>query len=264
MAGKQRNKTADKEDHSRAMVPDGTRVYAIGDIHGRLDLMDTLIGHIDDDRHEDPVKRNVLVFLGDYIDRGPASKQVLDRLAGPMPDGFETIFLKGNHEDLMLRFLAARKNDDIDVEGQNWLMNGGDEALESYGIDIPDSLFGLAAADDIRRAQKEIRATIPKEHLSFLKKLRLNHIEGDFAFVHAGFKPATPLDKQDEGDMMWIRDEFLTDTRLFDGHVAVHGHSIRQNPEIKHNRIGIDTGAWHSHCLTALALEGDEYWFLQT
>lgn len=262
MTGKQRTRTFDKTESSRATLPDGVRVYAIGDIHGRLDLLERLLCDIARDRKDTPAKRNVLIFLGDYVDRGPSSKGVIDCLTSKLPSGFETVFLKGNHEDLMLRFIKAPSADKKDIEGPNWMMNGGEETLESYGVDIPSAERGRAI--DIDSAVQGLRAKIPKEHLSFLKNLSLSHVEGDFAFVHAGFKPGVTLARQTESDMIWIRDEFLIDTRLFDNHVAVHGHSIRAQPEVKPNRIGIDTGAWYSGKLTALALEKDEYWFLHT
>ena len=264
MAEKQRTRELVGNESPRASVPDGTRVYAVGDIHGRLDLLKTLLKGIVDDSKNDPAQRNVLVFLGDYVDRGADSKGVISHLIDKLPEGFEPVFLKGNHEDLMLDFLVARGEEDLEHSGKDWLMNGGEETLQSYGVRVPNSVMGVAPDEDLRIAAGELGERAPKEHLSFLNKLRHYHAEGDFLFVHAGLKPGVSLERQSENDMMWIRDEFLSHTGFFDGHIVVHGHSIKPKPDVQETRIGIDTGAWYSNRLTALALEGDEYWFLYT
>jgi serine/threonine protein phosphatase 1 len=235
-------------------VPTGTRLYAIGDIHGRADLLAGLTHRIRDDADRREAPRKIVVYLGDYIDRGPHSREVIDRLLGPPPPGFEHVHLRGNHEEFMLRFLG-----DASV-GWPWLANGGRETLQSYGVDPPSAQAG---PDALERARAALAECIPAEHLDFLRGLRLLHEEGDFCFVHAGVKPGVALHKQREHDLLWIRDEFLTSHAEF-GRVIVHGHSITAVPDERPNRIGIDTGAYMSDRLTCLVLEGTERAFLQT
>ena len=238
-------------------VPDGTRVYAIGDIHGRMDLLGRLLRRIGTDALRARAERKVLVCLGDYVDRGPASRAVLDCLAGtPMP-GFETHFLLGNHEDIMLTFLTDPGF------GANWVANGGDATLESYAVEVPDPRLGCFGANDFRRAARELRAALPKTHLAFLRGLERSHIEGDYLFVHAGIRPGVALVKQNPDDLIWIRRDFVADTRAHEK-LVVHGHTIVDEPEVRPNRIGIDTGAWRSGHLTALVLEGDHVDFIAT
>jgi len=230
---------------SAPAVPKSTRVYAIGDIHGRADLLDRLLKTITKDA-EDAPKRCVLVTLGDYIDRGPDSAGVIERLStlhqnAPFKD-FELIFLKGNHELLMEHFLE-RRND-----GRMWLGCGGAETLKSYGAK-------WTARDAIAR--------IPKRHRRFVSGLTLMHREGDYAFAHAGVRPGVDLDNQRAEDVLWIRARFLDTTRDF-GAVIVHGHTPVDVPEVLDNRIAIDTRAWASGTLTALVLEGSEQRFLST
>ena len=232
-------------------VTDGTRVYAVGDIHGRVDLLRQLERRIDDDAAAAPSARKVVVYLGDYIDRGEHSRQVIDRLLDHPLSGFERIHLLGNHEDSMLRFLT-----DVQV-GPAWLTYGGGATLHSYGIKPP------AGERDLVRAQAELRDRLPPHHLIFLRELSLSHVEGDYFFVHAGVKPGVPLDAQALEDMLWIRDEFLT-SRVDFGKIVVHGHTITDAPEVKRNRIGIDTGAFASGKLTCLVLDGETWSFLQT
>ena len=227
-------------------APAGSRLYAVGDIHGRADLLESLIEQIAADaaRYPDTAKR--LIFLGDYVDRGPASSAVIDLVLHDTPPGIEVVPLMGNHEEMMLRFLA-----DIAV-GRTWMMNGGDATLRSYGVE-PPSMFSGAPA--LHRAQQHFAERLPARHLSFLEGLAISHTEGDYLFVHAGVRPGVPLDRQRTEDLLWIRDEFLDSDRDF-GKIVVHGHSISLDPEFRSNRIGIDTGAYRSGQLTCLVLEG--------
>jgi serine/threonine protein phosphatase 1 len=234
--------------------PAGTRLYAIGDIHGRLDLLRTLTALIHDDAYRRQAPRNVVVYLGDYVDRGRESRAVIDFLLNEPLPGFERIHLRGNHEDVMLRFLT-----DISA-GPSWLNFGGRETLESYGIAAPQPHAEPAA---LERAQRALAACLPTAHLEFLRGLRLQHEEGDYFFAHAGVKPGVPLDQQREQDLLWIRGEFLSSNAEF-GRIVVHGHSISPVPDVRRNRIGIDTGAFMSDRLTCLAIEGTEWSFLQT
>jgi len=236
-----------------ARVPDGSRIYAIGDVHGRADLLERLRTMIVEDAKRHPVTRKVVVYLGDYVDRGPDSRGVVDMLVREMLPGFESVFLKGNHEDSLLQFFT-----DPGI-APAWMAYGGEATLYSYGMRPPD----VRKVEDVLAAQRTFIQAVPPEHLAFLEALKLVHIEGDYAFVHAGFRANVPIEFQDPQDMMWIRNEFLDSEADF-GKVAVHGHSIADHPQIRRNRIGIDTGAFATGTLTCLVLEGTERRFLAT
>jgi serine/threonine protein phosphatase 1 len=238
----------------RASVPEGHRVYAVGDIHGRADLLDRLIGQVTDDINANRPDQAHLILLGDYIDRGLDSRGVLERLSRPAEGPFGTICLKGNHEDSLLRFL-----DDVSV-GHGWLRYGGLATLVSYGISRPD---GMAEDTFLDHAQEQLRQRLPPRHLAFLRRLKLQVRVGDYQFVHAGVRPGVSLDRQDPDDLIWIREEFLQ-SGTDHGAVIVHGHSITEEPHIQHNRIGIDTGAFATGRLTCLVLEGETRRFLTT
>ncbi len=236
-----------------AEVPQGTRLYAIGDIHGRADLLADLHRRILQDAAGSSAERQVVVYLGDYVDRGPSSKGVVDLLLrNPLP-GFEAIHLKGNHEQALLDFM-----DDAEP-GPEWLSWGGDATLASYGIAVSSD----PTDDQLRRARAELRHSMPRDHADFYRALKLTHQEGDYFLVHAGVRPGVPLSAQTEEDLLWIRYEFLMSDQGF-GKLVVHGHTIAETPQIRHNRIGIDTGAFHTGRLTALVAEGADYSFLQT
>lgn len=242
------------DDHANFRAPLATRVYAIGDIHGQLELLRQLRTLITDDAEADRRERNVVVYLGDYIDRGPDSRGVVELLLNEPLPGFEEIHLKGNHEDFMLQFL------DNPVVGGHWYLNGGDSTLESYGVERAVMMDGLprfiAICDQLRR-------NLPVEHLAFLRSLALYHVEGDYLFVHAGIRPGRPIDKQEAQDLMWIREDFLA-SNADHGCCVVHGHSISPEPVVRRNRIGIDTGAFYTGRLTGLVLDGAEHRILQS
>jgi serine/threonine protein phosphatase 1 len=239
----------------RATVPAGSRVYAIGDIHGHEPLLRMLHARIAIDMAAYPERRKVLVYLGDYVDRGPQSRATIDLVLDADLPADETIHLLGNHEQTMLDFM-------VDPEGnRGWLSYGGIETLASYGIFLDTMAHGAGIGLD--RVAGRLSAALPARHRRFLEGLASSHVEGDYLFVHAGVRPGVPLDAQDREDLMWIRDEFL-ESGLDHGKVVVHGHSIRREPEIRSNRIGIDTGAFASGRLTALVLDGDQMQFLQT
>ncbi len=229
-------------------------MFAIGDIHGRADLLAELLDRIREVRQHRAAPEAVVVFLGDYVDRSEQSRAVIDLLlSDPLPD-FETVHLMGNHEIILLDFL-----DDYEV-ARGWLQYGGDATLMSYGLkprrfDPTD--------ESLRQLQAEFRRVLPKPHLSFLQNLQLSHVEGDFAFVHAGIRPGVALDDQVADDLLWIRGPFLSSDADF-GQVVIHGHTITDDPEIRHNRIGIDTGAFATGRLTCLVLEDDTQEFLST
>ncbi|EME71534.1 diadenosine tetraphosphatase-like protein [Paramagnetospirillum caucaseum] len=238
-------------------MPPGTRDYAIGDIHGRLDLLDRLLADIAGDVARFPAGRVVVVFLGDLIDRGTESRQVIERVCGGPPAegplaGARYVCLRGNHEDILLQFLA-----DFSV-GPRWFRNGGLEAVRSYVGEVDARL-----AHDHPRLQKLLYRALPTHHLRFLSSIPTRHEEGDYLFVHAGVRPGIALDRQDPFDLMWIREPFLS-AREARSKMVVHGHTVVMDPELRPNRIGIDTGAWRTGRLTALVLEGGGRRFLFT
>jgi serine/threonine protein phosphatase 1 len=233
-----------------ARLPDGIRIYAIGDVHGRVDLLDQVFSRIDADLAAKPTRRAVHVFLGDYVDRGPASRGVLDRLID-RSYSHESVFLMGNHEVMFLEFL--RNPEAL----KNWRQYGGLDTLMSYGLTAPfkanaEQLAGLAAALD---------RAMPDEHHWFLNQLVPSFSCGDFFFVHAGVRPGVPLADQRQEDLLWIREEFLEHEGGF-GKIIVHGHTPAPEPEIRSNRINIDTGAYATGRLTCLILERDQMWFI--
>lgn len=240
--------------HSNAAVPAGSRIYAIGDIHGRADLLQALHDKIVDDARHAAAARKCIVYLGDYVDRGLQSKLVIELLLNGAPEGFEVAYLKGNHEDFMLRFLEDSRI------GPAWIANGGGETLYSYGV---RSFERGEELDLLNHLRMQLRERLPERHLQFLRALKLWHVEGDYFFVHAGIRPGIALEEQRAEDMLWIRELFLNDERDH-GKIIVHGHTIADEPQARSNRIGIDTGAYATGVLTCLVLEGTARGFIQT
>jgi serine/threonine protein phosphatase 1 len=238
-----------------AEVPEDTVVYAVGDIHGRRDLLEEMQGAIATDAARRRARRRVIVYLGDYLSRGPESKGVMELVLGRRLDGFETVHLKGNHEDIILRYL-----DGDPAWGRHWLNYGGIEGLASYGIAARAEDAGNPAA--LSRLRLAFLDAFPDSHLAFVRGLGTAHREGGYLFVHAGLRPGTPIEDQDPHDLMWIRERFLTSDEDF-GAVVVHGHCIVDEPEVRPNRIDIDTGAYATGILTCLVLEGNGRWLLQ-
>lgn len=233
--------------------PPHRRAYAIGDVHGRLDLLRQLIADIEADNASRPPARTYLVFLGDLVDRGPASKGVLDYLIEKRFDFATPIFLKGNHEEFFQRVLEGDETGVLD-----WLTYGGFECAESYGVSRGSTLNSTAAA-----IVKRLQEAVPDAHRDFLDRMADTFRFGDYLFVHAGIRPGVAIDQQSPEDLRWIREEFLDHGSSF-GKTVVHGHTVTEKVEVKANRIGIDTGAYQSGRLTALGLEGEEQWFLST
>lgn len=228
------------------------RLYAIGDIHGRLDLLRQLADKISEDLRSAEASRISAVFLGDYIDRGPQSAAVIEELArGAFP--VPIVALRGNHEEILLRFLEDESVLD------SWRKFGGLETLHSYGVSVADPMRG----GGYKAAREALRSALPDSHVEFLKKTPASVSFGDYFFCHAGVKPGIPLDQQDTQDLLWIRDEFLAYPGAF-GKVVVHGHTPAPEPEQRFNRINIDTGAYATSKLTAVMLEGDQRRFLST
>jgi serine/threonine protein phosphatase 1 len=226
-------------------LPQGVRVYVVGDIHGRADLLDDVLSRIDRDLRRDSPLRAVQVFLGDYVDRGPSSKNVIDSLIGRLAS-HEVVCLKGNHEDCLLAFLR----DPSTLE--YWSQLGGLETLKSYGLRLPAG--GLTLTSD--ELASNFSAVMPESHRRFLGALRLSFTLGDFFFVHAGVRPGVPLSEQKEDDLLWIRDEFLRSGKEF-GKMIIHGHTPTIEPDVRRNRIGIDTGAFATGILTCLVIENE-------
>ncbi|MBF0271503.1 MAG: serine/threonine protein phosphatase [Magnetococcales bacterium] len=236
-------------------IPDHTRLYAVGDIHGRADLLRTLHGLIRDDCAGLSVSvRRIIVYLGDYIDRGEDSKGVIDLLLNEPLPGFETVFLKGNHEAELQDFLVNPTG------GHLWTQCGGMNTALSYQVRVAPR---IVAEERMRDLRDQLLVAMPVEHQSFLASLRFRFELGDYFFTHAGVRPGLPLSQQRPPDLLWIRDPFL----YYDGHfgkMVVHGHTVVAAPVVTTNRIGIDTGAYHSGHLTGLVLEGTEQRFLTT
>jgi serine/threonine protein phosphatase 1 len=240
----------------RAREPAGSpgyRAYVVGDIHGRLDLLEELLAKIHADLQHRPAPRVLLVFVGDLIDRGPNSAQVIDRLRTYRRPGIRPVFILGNHEEVLLRIIDGDRS-----LMSSWLQFGGLQCLQSYGVD-PASLRGRASAELV----DTIRAAIPSEDVEFLRGFVDSCRFGDYLFVHAGIRPGVALEQQRQSDLRWIREPFLFDDTDH-GFVVVHGHTISSEVEERQNRIGIDTGAYRSGVLTALAIEGSERRLLAT
>lgn len=236
-------------------LPPQTRLYAVGDIHGRLDLLERMLALILADAAETPMARLELVFLGDYVDRGFQSRAVIDRLRGHQPPGFTTTFLRGNHEEVMLRFYDG----DLGI-AMDWLYFGGRETLASYGVTPPPANI---TPDKLPALQAEFTAKIPVEHVAFLRSTQLHYVCGDYTFVHAGLRPGLGLAQQLREDLLFIRSDFMqSDDDL--GTRVVHGHTVVEAPEVRPNRISIDTGAYATGRLTCVVLEGSEHRFLHT
>jgi serine/threonine protein phosphatase 1 len=239
-----------KTERRLPRLPEGLRIYAIGDVHGRVDLLEQALSRIDSDLAEFPVVRPVHLFLGDYIDRGPDSRAVIDRLV-MLGRTHEIMCLKGNHDIYPARFLKDPSVLD------DWKQCGGLHTLMSYGL-APSTTVGAAAKAALANAFGRI---LPESHRHFLNTLRPYFSCGDFYFTHAGVRPGVPLAQQREEDLLWIRDHFLLHKGNFTK-IIVHGHSPVRLPDVHPNRINIDTGAYASGQLTCLVLEGDGIRFL--
>lgn len=235
------------------VVPDGRRLYAIGDIHGRDDLFALLLDKIAADNNQRARADVTIILLGDLIDRGPDSRQVVDRaivLSRHMPD---VRCLMGNHEEV---FLAALGGDPKLM--RYFVRIGGAPTIHSYGL-IGEAYDELT----FEELAETFPPMVPKNHVEFLSSAQDKIVIGDYLFVHAGIRPGVALDDQRVGDLRWIRDDFLDDDSDH-GFVVVHGHTIFSGVQEHPNRIGIDTGAYGSGKLTALCLEGSRRWYIDT
>lgn len=237
-------------------VPEGTRVYAIGDLHGDLDSLERMHAQIERDLDRDPAAKPLCVYLGDYIDRGPDSRDLLDVLieTRDRKDGIKRRFLGGNHESMFLEFLRTP------VAYAAWLQWGGLETARSYGVEYDEEETLLPSG--LERIRDRLKKALPSEHKKFLEKLEDLVVLGDYAFVHAGIRPGVPLSRQKPEDLRGIREPFLSHTEPFEKRV-VHGHVIVREPEVLPNRIGVDTGLFTTGVLTCVVLESDAVRFLQ-
>ncbi len=234
-------------------VPEGVRLYVIGDIHGRMDLLREVHEKIAADKADAPAGRLTVgeIYLGDYIDRGPNVKEVIEWLLTSPRRGSRRVFLKGNHEATLLNFMRNP------VILDTWLAYGGVETLHSYGVD----LALLREPGGRKEIHRRFIANLPAAHRQFLDDLLVSVIIGDYMFVHAGVRPGVAIKHQEEQDLLWIREEFLQ-SRQPHGKIIVHGHSPVPEPEILPNRLNIDTGAYATGRLTCLVLEADQQRFI--
>ena len=236
-------------------LPDGVRVYAIGDLHGCLDLLTSLEAQIAIDIERTGGQLDhFLVYLGDYVDRGPNSRELVDHLIRPQQDGLRRVHLLGNHDAWLRAYLHG------DSVGAGWLRYGGDATLVSYGVRLRPGLDDEAR---LAATQPAMAAAVPEEHVRFLDGLEVAFSFGDYFFCHAGIRPNLPIEAQVEEDLIWIRDPFL-DWRGDPGKVVVHGHTIEERPAVRRNRIGVDTGAYSTGNLTCVVLEGRSHRFIST
>lgn len=235
---------------SPASVPSGLRIYAIGDVHGRADLLERLVRHIRFDLEADPPDSAICVLLGDYIDRGPDSARVLSFIAGnglPVP----SVILRGNHEQMLIDFLDQASHLDT------WRQFGALETLYSFGVSVRD----VARGQGFGEARSMLKAALAPRVEKLLRNTRSGFEIGGYFFCHAGIRPGVRLAHQIDSDLLWIRDEFTAST-VDHGHIIVHGHTAVEQPEICRNRINIDTGAYLSGTLTCLVLQGHSQRFI--
>ena len=237
-------------------VPDGVRVYAIGDIHGRHDLLTHIeLAVAEDLARSRRLLRPLVVYLGDYVDRGADSRGVLDHLVrNEILEGVPRVLLRGNHDLWFKLFLEG------EPVGESWLQFGGVATLLSYGVPLDPK---LAPGQRLAKARERLEARIPPTHLKLLDGLDTAFGFGDYFFCHAGIRPGVPLQRQREEDLCWIREPFLSWSGD-SGKIVVHGHTIAPEPQLRRNRIGIDTGAYSTGVLTCLVLEGTDIRFLST
>lgn len=245
------------DTNRKTQMPEKQCVYAIGDVHGRCDLLIKLLDQIDENAASLPDDTDItIVFLGDYIDRGMQSRQVIDLLLSDRLKNYQTVFLMGNHEEALLQF-----REDASF-GSQWAQYGGAETLFSYGLQPP---LGRAGVDPNAWLEvwDQFRMTMPPSHLEFFQSMEHYFTLGDYFFVHAGLRPNVPLEEQSAADMLWIRDEFLEDDGVFP-QLIVHGHTPEPAPFLDNRRMGLDTAAYNSGILTAAKFFGTDIEVLMT
>ena len=234
-------------------APAGRRLYAIGDIHGRRDLLDELLDKIDtDDATREPAN-TTLIILGDLPDRGPESRGVIERMMALQASGGDVVFLMGNHEELLIRAWEGERN-----IAATFNKAGGRATMLSYGV-AASEYDGWMLSELVER----VADYVPEDHIRFLRGFREMYRAGDYLFVHAGIMPGIPIEDQTPEDLRWIRRTFI-ESPVDHGVMVIHGHTITNGVDEQPNRIGIDTGAFGSGVLTAIGIEGSERWFLST
>jgi serine/threonine protein phosphatase 1 len=244
------NVLASSQEKATPRIPNGMRIYAIGDVHGRVDLLNAVFERIDATLKNHPIGQSVQVLLGDYIDRGPNSREVIDALIA-RKKAHAMVCLKGNHESYAVQFLS-----DPSVL-EEWTQFGGIQTLLSYGVK-PSTRSDPLSPEDVAKAFRE---ALPASHRRFLEGLGLSFTCGDFFFTHAGVRPGIPLGQQREHDLLWIREDFLLHEEDFEK-IIVHGHTPAKEPDVRSNRINIDTGAYATGRLTCLVLQADRRVFI--
>lgn len=246
-------------DTIQRRIPNGLRLYAFGDVHGRADLLTDLLDEIEQEASVAAAqtdRQTQVIGLGDYIDRGPDSRQVIEILISLSSSSLiDFTALRGNHEETLLNGLQDPSALSI------WLQHGGDAALRSYGIEPPENP-GKVSGKHLHQIAVHLKRAIPVDHMAFLKTTWSCLQVGDYFFTHAGVRPGQALHKQDNSDLLWIRNEFLTSGQDF-GAVIVHGHTVVDDPDVRRNRIGLDTGAYKTNVLTCLVLEAEQAWLIQ-
>jgi serine/threonine protein phosphatase 1 len=242
-----------RQSQTQPRGAEGYRAYVVGDIHGRLDLLEGLLAKIHAELQHRPAPKTLLVFVGDLVDRGPSSAQVIERLRTYRRPGIQPVFLLGNHEEVLLRVLGG----DTSLI-PSWLQFGGSQCLQSYGVD-PNALRGRSPETVVEL----VRGAVAESHVEFLESFADSCRFGDYLFVHAGIRPGVDLEQQNQSDLRWIREPFLSN-EMDHGFVVVHGHTISESVEERPNRIAIDTGAYRTGTLTALAIEDLDRWVIDT
>lgn len=241
---------------STSRLSTNTRIYCIGDIHGRIDLLSELLIQIN--QHNQRFSgRIVMIYLGDYIDRGDSSKEVIDLILNNERADIEYIYLRGNHEQIFLNFIEDKAFANF---ARPWLSFGGDATLKSYGVALPKKPNNLVEVIALRQ---HLLSKLPPRHYLFFAQTRLFYSLGSYFFVHAGVNPNYDLANQRPKDLLWIRDAFINSKQMFEK-VIVHGHTVTESVALLPNRIGIDTGAYATDVLTCLVLQGNQYKLIQT
>lgn len=235
-------------------TPANHRLYVVGDIHGRADLLTKILSLIEANAAKHPTKIKKLIFLGDYVNRGVDSRAVIERLTQSFAHDIEPTFLRGNHEERLMQLLDGQFS-----VSKSMLRFGGDAAFASYGVMVAPTVND----EQFEKAANKFIGVFPPHHKKFLNNTLFSTTFGDYYFVHAGARPGTLLHEQEAKDQLWIRQDFMTTDYVFEK-MVIHGHTISDKPDIQHNRIGIDTGAYATGQLTCLVLDGTKRMTMKT